>query len=419
MVDPTMRILYLLPQPYMLARGSSFRALATVKALSACGASVDLLSYPLGKEMSPVEGVTVVRWRCVLPFKAIKIGPSIKKVLIDIPFFFRAFYQMATRKYDVIHGVEEAGIFAAILSKLFGKPYVYDMHSWMSQQLEESAFIKSRAIISLFKKVEIYCMKNAAAVITVGPAMVKIINQVAVEVPAYALHDCSLDISLDVDKADVDAIRTRYNLESKVVFLYTGNFEVYQGIDLLLQSFRTFIEKVSEKDRYVLLLVGGGDESSQVVFKYKELAQELGLAPHVVFAGEWPVEAMPAFMNLASFVVSPRTLGNNVPLKIYTYMASGKPIIATDIVTHTQVLNESNSILRQATPEHFAEGLVFAVDPDNAERIRQLAAAAQKHAEADSDRKEFNSVVKKCYSKIAIKFTAMAELALELCPFVL
>ena len=38
-------------------------------------------------------------------------------------------------------------------------------------------------------------------------------------------------------------------------------------------------------------------------------------------------------------LVSPRIRGTNTPLKIYSYLRSGKPIVATDLLTHTQVLS--------------------------------------------------------------------------------
>ena len=50
---------------------------------------------------------------------------------------------------------------------------------------------------------------------------------------------------------------------------------------------------------------------------------------------------MAAFTELASVLVSPRSHGSNFPLKIFDYLAAGKPIVATDVPAHRAVLDNS------------------------------------------------------------------------------
>ncbi|GAI19713.1 unnamed protein product, partial [marine sediment metagenome] len=54
----------------------------------------------------------------------------------------------------------------------------------------------------------------------------------------------------------------------------------------------------------------------------------------------------------------PRIEGTNTPLKIFTYLKSGKPIVATNLSTHTQVLNENISMLVDSIPEGIAQGII-------------------------------------------------------------
>ena len=394
------KILYILPQPFLTPRGSSFRALATVKAITALGIEVDLLTYPIGKDVS-IERLNLIRWWCFPKFEAIKIGPSFKKFLMDIPLFFKSAQLVLTNKYDLIHGPEEAGIMAAFFGKLLGIPYIYDMHSWMSQQIEEAKFIKSKTILKLFKKLEISCMHGARAIITVGPVMTEILKQLAPNVPAFTLKDCSLDIAQEVDSNLRTKLVQDFKLNDKVVFLYTGNFEIYQGIDLLLEAFAEL--RRTEADRFknfTLLLVGGGAGQEDNIRKYKALVNKLELQDSVVFAGEWAVETMPTFMDIASVLVSPRTQGNNVPLKVYTYMASGKISVVTDINSHTQVLNPQNSIVAPAEPKQFAQALAHAAstDPSVQAELNTLCNAAKTASETRADQIEFRQVVKDCYS---------------------
>jgi glycosyltransferase involved in cell wall biosynthesis len=74
----------------------------------------------------------------------------------------------------------------------------------------------------------------------------------------------------------------------------------------------------------------------------------------------------------ADVLVSPRLHGTNTPLKIYEQLASGRPLVATRIWSHTQVLDESVCFLVDPTPESLADGLIAALtDPEeSAERVR-------------------------------------------------
>ena len=64
-----------------------------------------------------------------------------------------------------------------------------------------------------------------------------------------------------------------------------------------------------------------------------------------IFTGYQPAREIPAFVEAADILASPRIAGTNTPLKIYSYLRAGKPIVATDLLTHTQVLDRETSLL--------------------------------------------------------------------------
>lgn len=136
-----------------------------------------------------------------------------------------------------------------------------------------------------------------------------------------------------------------------IVFMYIGNLELYQGIDLLLHAFALH-HCFRPKDR--LVIVGGipGD-----VVRYRRIADDLGLAGVVDFRGHQPVERMAAFFAEADVLVSPRIKGTNTPMKIYSYLDAEKPVLATDLFTHTQVLTPEVSVLVKPEPVPMAEGM--------------------------------------------------------------
>jgi glycosyltransferase involved in cell wall biosynthesis len=124
-----------------------------------------------------------------------------------------------------------------------------------------------------------------------------------------------------------------------------------------------------------LLLAGGKPEQ---VRHAQMQAAAAGIADVTIFAGEQPAGDIPAYLMAADVLVSPRSRGTNTPLKIYQYLRSGRPIVATRLLTHTQVLSDDTAILTGASAGEFAAGILSAMnDPAAAAAIgrqaRQLA----------------------------------------------
>ncbi len=100
-----------------------------------------------------------------------------------------------------------------------------------------------------------------------------------------------------------------------------------------------------------------------------------GIGGAVVFAGQRPSSEIPLYLRTADVLVSPRSTGTNTPLKIYQYLRSGTPIVATRLLTHTQVLSDETAILTPATADGFAAGILAALS--DAARAAAVAARAR------------------------------------------
>ena len=133
--------------------------------------------------------------------------------------------------------------------------------------------------------------------------------------------------------------------------LYTGTLEPYQGLDLLLEA---LVAVVARHPATRLVVAGGRPEQ---VDELARRATSLGLSGRVELLGLVPSPLIPALEAAADVLVSPRSRGRNTPLKIFSYLRSGRPIVATDIASHTQVLDGETSILVPPTAAGLAEGL--------------------------------------------------------------
>lgn len=137
-----------------------------------------------------------------------------------------------------------------------------------------------------------------------------------------------------------------------LLLMYVGNLEEYQGIDLLLDSFAVADSKLAVAD---LVIIGG---QSGDIEKYGKKSRQLGIANKVHFLGPKPVEHLGHYLSQADILVSPRLKGNNTPMKLYSYLHSGKPVLATRLPTHTQLIDDRVAMLVEPHVEPFSGAIV-------------------------------------------------------------
>ena len=128
-------------------------------------------------------------------------------------------------------------------------------------------------------------------------------------------------------------------------------------------------------------------------------ARGLGVGARTFFSGTRPPDELPVFIALADLLCSPRVKGENTPFKIYSYLASGKPIVATGITTHTQLLDDSLALLVPPTPEGIAAGISRALaHPDEA---RARAARGLELIEREYSQARYREKVARAYAEVA------------------
>lgn len=391
-------VLYIAPQPFFAQRGSPFRVKATVTALVELGYQVDLLVLPYGEEIS-LAGINIKRSLPLPGIKQVPIGPSFRKIPLNVLLSLSALRRVSQKNYALIHGIEEAAFIAGVLSSFKRIPFIYDMHSWMSEQIEHSGFVRSNFLLRKLRSLEEFFLKRASGVVTVGDTHAQLVKDIASKASICALEDLPLDGANSFSTQQLKSISEEFNLQGKDVVLYTGNFEPYQGVDLLIKSFALITERHANA---LLLLVGGNGQSDPNYLRSRKLAEHLALRDRVVFAGLRPANEMGAFMASAKVLVSPRTDGQNTPLKIYSYMAAGKALVATRIGSHTQVLNEQNAFLAEANESDLAETLSFVLTNErmNQALVEKRIQSAKHLLETRLSRSEFVRRLGVLYSDI-------------------
>jgi glycosyltransferase involved in cell wall biosynthesis len=345
------KVLMIAPQPFFEPRGTPISVHGRLRALSFLGHEVDLVTYHVGKDVN-MPRVRIHRIPRVPLIKSVKIGPSWSKFFLDIFVFLKSFLLFARNKYDVIHSHEEAAFFSLILARMFRIRHVYDMHSRLPKQLKNFNFGDWRPLVRLFEFLEGLVLKTCDAVITIDADLEKYVRSMNPGVKQYLVEN----IALHTDKNPVDPnfareVRKSLGLNGKLPIVYTGSFESYQGLDLLIDSAEIVCQR---NPKAVFILVGGKPDQIE---RHRAKVIRSNLQDSVYFMGIVPPEEAIAYLSIAEVLVSPRAEGTSIPLKIYSYLHSGKPIVATRLRVHTQVLNDEIAFLSEPTREALAEGI--------------------------------------------------------------
>ena len=229
-----LRILFLAPQPFFEVRGTPLAVLAMVRALVAAGHHVELLTFAQGAAVE-VPGLDHRR-SLRLPVGHVRPGASLAKLVLDVPFMAQAAWRMLAGRFDVVHAVEEAAHLAAPLARILGLPLVVDVDSSIPDQLRESGFARRGPLQWTAAALERHALRHAAAVITVCTSLTEGVRTRAPGTAVFQVEDPPLVDATPPAAHEIDALRASLSLDARQVVLYSGNFEEYQGVDLLVDA---------------------------------------------------------------------------------------------------------------------------------------------------------------------------------------
>jgi glycosyltransferase involved in cell wall biosynthesis len=289
-------------------------------------------------------------------------------VVLDAFLAVTALRQARREKYDAIHSHEEAGLLGVWLSRRLGIPHLYDMHSSLPQQLTNFKFARSAWLQRLFERMEHQTVFGSNVVITICQDLFDHVHTMGAGDRAMLIENVMGGDVEEAPQLDAAEVRRRWGIPAEArIILYTGTFEPYQGLELLVDAMAIVSRRHPEA---ALLVVGGRPEQVEAL---RATAQSKG--GRIVFTGHQPARDIAAYVAAADVLASPRIAGTNTPLKIYSYLRAARPIVATDLLTHTQVLTRETSLLVPPQPEAFAGAIERLLDdPALAARLAQAAA---------------------------------------------
>ncbi|WP_410508082.1 glycosyltransferase family 4 protein [Methanosarcina hadiensis] len=129
---------------------------------------------------------------------------------------------------------------------------------------------------------------------------------------------------------DQEECRKNLGLDLKSPYIcFVGNLAPWQGVEYLVKAAPSILSRYPDCR---FLIVGDGVMKNELI----SLSREFGIENRFVFTGVVPYDRVPVYINASNVCTAPFILARNAkiglsPLKLYEYMACGKPVVASAI----------------------------------------------------------------------------------------
>ena len=388
-MDKKGKILLVAPEPFYTNRGTPIAIRNVLKALSELGYEVDMITYPQGEHFS-LPGLRIFRIANLFRIKHVPIGASMRKVFLDLFLIPKIAWQLRENSYLCIHAVEEAALPAILLAKKTTVPVIYDMQSSIPEQMMKYRICRGKTIQKIIHSFERWLIKNAD-LIACSAGLEEYVQSIDPSARVQRWLFPPLQIDDSPDQSNDLCQELGISVETPVV-LYTGTFEQYQGLDILLGSIPIVLSHVPNA---VFIFIGAKDSKDTHYFKESEEFQKSGV---IRVLPRQPRDQVNRFLGIADVVVSPREACKNLPLKIFDYMLSGRPIVATDSPSHRTVLAEDRAVLVKPTANEMGEAISGLLK--DREKAEQIGSAARDYAQKNFNWDNFMKDISRLYDNV-------------------
>ena len=304
--------------PFPYQRGTPIRIFRLAEALALKGNEVNVITYHLGNDVSDAP-FRIYRIPEMIKYRNFAPGPSYQKLLLLDPLLgIKLFKFLRQHEIDLIHAHHYEGLFVSFLVRKWTRhPLVYDAHTLLESELPFYGLGLSKSMkIRIGQYFDRQLPKVADHVITSTERIKNKLMETAniehqkITVITNGLESEHFNVKCEDLKPRSDGIKT---------LIFTGNLAPYQGIDLLLRSFREVLN-IRQDVRLVII-------SDSSLNDYEPLADTLKIREHIeVISSDFL--SLPKYLAAADVAMNPRTDCDGIPQKLLNYMAAGKPIVS-------------------------------------------------------------------------------------------
>ena len=226
---------------------------------------------------------------------------------------------------DVIYTRDQ---FSGWFLSFFKKRFVYEVHSFPRH-------------VALYRRI----WKKAHKIIVITSALKNLVIKEGIPENKILIAPDAVDLKIfESINADKDELRAELNLPKDSFLVgYVGKFKTLE----MEKGIKTMIEALPLSGNETKMVFVGGEESE--IKEYKMFSNRFNVLPQCIFISYQPhakviryIKAMDALV--IPFPNKPHYAFYASPLKLFEYMASGRPIIASDLPALREILNDKNAL---------------------------------------------------------------------------
>jgi len=340
-----MRILHVFDHSLPLQSGYVTRSLGIINAQRSLGWQTIHMTTP--RHVGATSTVEVVDGLTFCRTTAPVVSAPVLRELAEMRATRRRMTEIvASEKPDVIHAHSPVLNATPALSvgRQFGLPVVYEVRAlWEDAAVDHGTTREGSLRYRATRMVDTWAMRRVAYVIPICEPLRQDIVARGIPADRVAVVPNAVSRSLLSDVVAMpgaNELRAKLGLGASFVLGFIGSFYAYEGLDLLLRAARRLRERNVD---FALLLVGGGPEETNL----RKMAADLELSNVVHFTGRVHHSEVPRYYDLVDLLVFPRKrmrLTDLVtPLKPLEAMAQSKPVLASDVGGHRELIRDGET----------------------------------------------------------------------------
>lgn len=248
-------------------------------------------------------------------------------LLFNLKCFATAIKIVKSKKVDVCLSYSTLAVpVIYFITRLFRLPWIYDVRGLSEVEMRELKIVKGPFLPPLIFLERSAC-RSADRVLVVSERMKRALVTIrSLDPSKVSVSEDGVDLSLFNPQLPKGLVRSKYSIPAEnPLILFVGALSPREGIDRLIKAMKHVVGKYPEAK---LIVVGGGAMVVDVSSQLKKLTTDLGLEKNVVFVGRVKHQEVPFFIIDSDICVAPFT-GGFSPIKVYEYLACGKPTIVT------------------------------------------------------------------------------------------
>jgi glycosyltransferase involved in cell wall biosynthesis len=299
---------------------------------------------PSNSKLSSIVSGKVVKGTSINVERPVQLGiPGLDRVFVVLSSIRRLKKLINRNNYDVIvlYAVPTYGLQTLYFAKKSGTPVIF-------RALDVSHKIRSSFLSKLIKSFEKYVYTKSDVISANNPALANYCKDLSSRTSLPKVHYPPLDVKHFMNQARDNDLRNSLGIRDQdKVIAYMGSFFYFSG---LLDALKVFAKHKDPFPSVKLLLIGGGELDGQL----RDLAKKLGVEETVIFTGMVSYKNLPKYLSLADIAINtlePSLVANvALPNKVLQYLASGLPVVSTQLEGLASVFPESISINWESSP---------------------------------------------------------------------